>query len=81
MNLPLEVLTGCRRFVNYIFGRGAVAQLEERLNGIQEVRGSTPLSSTKDIKGLALRGQPLFLWPVHLLRRPAVIIVNHQAFI
>jgi hypothetical protein len=25
---------------------GAVAQLGERLNGIQEVRGSTPLSST-----------------------------------
>src|SRR5690606_3873920 len=26
--------------------RGAIAQLVERLNGIQEVRGSTPLSST-----------------------------------
>ena len=26
--------------------RGAVAQLGERLNGIQEVRGSTPLGST-----------------------------------
>ena len=26
--------------------RGAVAQLGERLNGIQEVRGSIPLSST-----------------------------------
>jgi hypothetical protein len=26
--------------------RGAVAQLGERLNGIQEVGGSTPLSST-----------------------------------
>jgi PD-(D/E)XK endonuclease len=26
---------------------GAVAQLEERLNGIQEVRGSSPLSSTE----------------------------------
>ncbi len=26
---------------------GAVAQLGERLNGIQEVRGSTPLGSTK----------------------------------
>ena len=25
---------------------GAVAQLGERLNGIQEVRGSTPLGST-----------------------------------
>ena len=28
---------------------GAVAQLGERLNGIQEVGGSTPLSSTKSI--------------------------------
>src|SRR5439155_11322829 len=27
--------------------RGAIAQLEERLNGIQKVRGSSPLSSTK----------------------------------
>ena len=27
--------------------RGAVVQLGERLNGIQEVRGSTPLGSTK----------------------------------
>jgi hypothetical protein len=30
---------------------GAVAQLGERLNGIQEVRGSIPLSSTRDISG------------------------------
>ena len=28
-------------------GFGAIAQLVERLNGIQEVSGSTPLSSTK----------------------------------
>ena len=28
---------------------GAIAQLGERLNGIQEVRGSTPLGSTIDI--------------------------------
>ena len=27
--------------------RGAVAQLGERFNGIEEVRGSSPLSSTK----------------------------------
>ena len=27
--------------------RGAVAQLGERLNGIEEVRGSNPLSSTE----------------------------------
>ena len=29
------------------FHKGVIAQLVERLNGIQEVRGSTPLSSTK----------------------------------
>ena len=28
---------------------GGVAQLVERLNGIQEVRGSTPLISTKQV--------------------------------
>ena len=28
---------------------GAIAQLGERLNGIQEVRGSTPLGSTTEI--------------------------------
>src|SRR5262249_15792243 len=28
--------------------RGAIAQLGERLNGIQEVRGSTPLGSTNN---------------------------------
>src|SRR5690606_12213416 len=31
---------------------GAIAQLVERLNGIQEVRGSTPLGSTNKIKDL-----------------------------
>ena len=30
--------------------RGAVAQLGARLNGIEKVRGSSPLSSTKAIK-------------------------------
>jgi hypothetical protein len=30
--------------------RGAIAQLEERLNGIQKVRGSSPLSSTNPRK-------------------------------
>ena len=28
-------------------GSGGIAQLVERLNGIQEVRGSTPLTSTR----------------------------------
>ena len=30
--------------------RGAIAQLGERLNGIQEVAGSTPVGSTSEIK-------------------------------
>ncbi len=38
---------------------GAVAQLGERLNGIQEVRGSIPLGSTKYFKGLAGNGWAL----------------------
>ncbi len=29
---------------------GAIAQLVERLNGIQEVRGSTPLGSTISLR-------------------------------
>ena len=37
---------------------GAVAQLGERMNGIHEVRGSIPLSSTKSIKGLAIFANP-----------------------
>jgi len=32
--------------VSFDFGLGAVAQLAERLHGMQEVRGSIPLSST-----------------------------------
>ncbi len=31
----------------HIFLKGAVAQLGERLNGIQEARGSIPLSSIR----------------------------------
>ena len=38
------VRSGCR-FGGWTMDGGAVAQLGERLNGIQEVRGSTPLSS------------------------------------
>jgi hypothetical protein len=36
--------------------QGAVAQLGERLNGIQEVRGSNPLSSTHHRWILSIRG-------------------------
>ena len=38
----------CARFLFIMIKcRGGIAQLGERLNGIQEVRGSTPLISTK----------------------------------
>jgi hypothetical protein len=40
-------LTESIAFSSISFRRGAVAQLGERLNGIQEVRGSTPRSSTR----------------------------------
>ena len=33
----------------YTFAHGGIAQLGERLNGIQEVSGSIPLISTKTI--------------------------------
>ena len=36
---------GCSNSTKPIWN-GAIAQLVERLNGIQEVRGSTPLGST-----------------------------------
>ncbi len=39
-------------------GLGAIAQLEERLNGIQKVRGSNPLSSTNKTSGRWRRGAP-----------------------
>ena len=37
------------------FRYGAVAQLGERLNGIQEVVGSIPSSSTRKSKGLTTK--------------------------
>jgi hypothetical protein len=40
---------------------GAVAQLGERLNGIQEVRGSIPRSSTINHKGLRQLPKSLFV--------------------
>src|SRR5215831_11434779 len=39
---------------------GAVAQLGERVNGIHEVRGSIPLGSTNEVKGLvAVQGSDI----------------------
>jgi hypothetical protein len=42
---------------------GAVAQLGERLNGIQEADGSIPFSSTIEIKGLRLPRNPFLFLP------------------
>lgn len=41
---------------------GVVAQLGERLNGIEEVRGSIPLSSTNNKKMLSLNDGAFFLF-------------------
>ena len=46
-----------------------MAQLGARLNRTQEVRGSIPLSSTLDYKGLARMGWPLFSWIAWVLYR------------
>ena len=55
--IPLSLITLSRIMVNLkaynLKGNiliGAVAQLGERVNGIHEVRGSTPLGSTNIIK-------------------------------
>jgi hypothetical protein len=59
-NEPLTPLThgaldraGQRRLYAASHSAGAIAQLGERLNGIQEVRGSTPLGSTSKFNWLA----------------------------
>ncbi len=40
---------------------GAVAQMGERVTGSHKVRGSIPLSSTNDIKGLGVVPSPFIL--------------------
>ena len=45
---------------------GAIAQLGERLNGIQEVGGSTPPGSTKQNNALAGKPAKAFLFKWHL---------------
>ena len=44
-----------------VIARGVMAQLVARLNGIQKVRGSNPLSSTTDKKPLAQPSGFLFV--------------------
>ena len=42
--------------INFIFYiNGAIAQLGERLHGMQEVRGSIPLGSTKTLEQFSAR--------------------------
>ena len=53
--LPVDpALHGCQPDEQYVILKrlGAVAQLGERLNGIQEVVGSIPISSTIFFNGL-----------------------------
>ena len=52
--------------IQYIRIHGVVAQLGERLNGIQEVVGSIPTSSTKQKKGLTKQRLTPFLSCHHL---------------
>jgi hypothetical protein len=59
--LSAEVRVSTRSITSY----GAVAQLGERLNGIQEVRGSIPLSSTTNAQ-LAQLGEHMI--DVHEVR-------------
>ena len=45
--LPCDIITArCMAVDSHAMLHGGIAQLGERLNGIQEVRGSTPLIST-----------------------------------
>ena len=57
---------------------GAIAQLGERLNGIQEVSGSIPLSSTKFIFCCDLKGSGVSIsigraWPVFPIRKQPLL--------
>ena len=55
---------GC--FRRFALRDGAVAQLGERLNGIQEVVGSIPSSSTRmNARGYREIGDPFFVWKKH----------------
>ena len=56
----------------FLIKSGAVAQLGERLNGIQEVDGSIPFSSTNKLKHFLDLGQHR-----RIVRKP-VRIVNRQ---
>lgn len=46
LKCPCRCLTGRPEFASFPSPGGAVAQLGERMNGIHEVVGSTPIGST-----------------------------------
>ncbi len=60
---PLTILLPFSTLGTLISGFGAVAQMGERMTGSHEVRGSIPLSSTKEIKGLQ-KYEPFFFCPM-----------------
>ncbi len=76
--LQTKLLTAAAVFCIHTATSGAVAQLGERLNGIQEVSGSTPLSSTRKIKGLREMLAAPFSLTYLLLTPMAVLLRIHQ---
>ena len=61
---PLDILRSCAIIARLIGSAtaeyGGIAQLGERLNGIQEVSGSIPLISTKTPENVSFSGVFLF---------------------
>lgn len=55
---------------------GGIAQLGERLNGIQEVSSSILLISTSEHRLRGLPAKPFLLVPVHILRPPAALCLR-----
>jgi hypothetical protein len=53
LSKPCAILSRLRAYSLSIPSFGAVAQLGARLNGIQKVSGSNPLSSTKENPALS----------------------------
>ena len=71
--LPILRSTGAIRSRNaslFHSSRGAVAQLGERLNGIQEVVGSIPIGSTKSITCIPLKFSPFSNCPCSVIDWP-----------
>ena len=56
---------------------GGIAQLGERLNGIQEVSGSIPLISTRYVERLVFYGMQAFLFP--LLSKNGIVLALSTA--